>query len=106
VLKPLIVLVIVAVLLTIPIVRAVRLFSQRSPHSRPYLIAGAVAILIGVAFATPRLDRIAPHMRESPAAVFPILGAAVGLGIAGLCAAGVIIGVALSHRLDRDDPAA
>jgi hypothetical protein len=34
-----------------------------------------------VALAAPRLDRIAPHMRESPAALIPILGAAVGLGV-------------------------
>jgi hypothetical protein len=79
-------------------VRAVRAFSRRSPRSRPYLLVGAVATLIGVAIGIPRLDRIAPHMRESPAALVPILGAAVGLALAALCAVAAIIGVILSRR--------
>jgi hypothetical protein len=58
-----------------------------------------------VALAAPRLDRIAPHMRESPAALIPILGAAVGLGCAALCAIAVIVGVILSRGPDRGDPA-
>src|SRR5262245_28308467 len=99
-LTSLLVLAVVAVLIAIPVVRTVSAFARRSPNSRPYLITGAVAILIGVAFATPRLDRIAPHMRESPAALFPILGAALGLGCAALCALAVIMGVILSQRPD------
>jgi hypothetical protein len=97
-LKSLLVLAVVAVLLAIPIARAVRRFARRSPETRPYLIGGAVAILLGVAIATSRLDRIAPRMRESPAALVPILGAALGLGLAALGAAAALVGVVLSTR--------
>jgi hypothetical protein len=45
-------------------------------------------------------------MRESPAALFPILGATVGLGCAALCAIAVIVGVILSLGPDRDDSSA
>lgn len=61
-------------------------------------------MLGGVALATPRLDRIAPHMRESSAALIPILGAAFGLACAAVCAIAVIVGVILSRASDRDWP--
>lgn len=62
-------------------------------------------MLAGVALAIPRLDRIAPSMRESPAALIPFLGAALGLGCAALCAIAVIVGVLLSRGPDREDHA-
>lgn len=94
---------VIAVLVAIPMVHAVRRYTQRAPASRPYLLAGAVAILIGSAFALPRLDRIIPpSMRESPAGLLPALGAMLGLGFAVLAAVAVMLGVMLSRRSDRD----
>jgi drug/metabolite transporter (DMT)-like permease len=83
----------------------VRRFVERAPGSRRFLIAGAIVVLGGVALAAPRLDRIAPHMRESPAALIPILGAALGLACAALCAIAVIVGVMLSRGSGGDDHA-
>ena len=104
--NPLIVAIVIAVLIAIPMIRTVRRFAEGSPASRPWLVASAVAVLIGVAFAAPRLDRIAPHMRESPAALVPILGAALGLGLAAVSAVAIITGVILSRGPDRGDRAA
>jgi hypothetical protein len=103
-LKLLLIAAVIAVLLAIPIVRAARRFAERAPGSRRLLIGGAIAVLGGVALATPRLDRIAPHMRESSAALIPILGAAFGLACAAVCAIAVIVGVILSRASDRDWP--
>jgi drug/metabolite transporter (DMT)-like permease len=87
------------------VVRAVRRFVERAPGSRPFLLGAAVVVLAGVALAVPRLDRIAPHMRESPAALIPILGAALGLACAAVCAIAVMVGVIRSRDSGHEDSA-
>ena len=93
----------VALAIAIPVARAVRRFCVASPASRLPSMVGAAAALGGAAFGATRLDRVAPHMRESPAALVPILGATVAVGLAALLAIAVIVGAALSVRSGSED---
>ncbi len=80
-----------------PAAIAVRNVCRSAPRRRPWLIAGSVVVLAGVAFAVPHLGEVVPRgMRESPAGFIPLFGAAALLAISALLALGALIGVGLS----------
>jgi hypothetical protein len=91
---------VVAILVVgVPATRAVRRACRRSPGSRPWWVAGATALLVGVAVAAPQLDKVIPdRWRESPAGLLPYIGAAVGLGLVAVLAGAIITGVLLPAR--------
>ena len=96
-LKLLLVLVALILVVGVPVARAARRFCRRLPRYRPWMMAGAGALLIAVAIATPHLDSVIPNsMRESPAGLIPVLGAAVALFLIALFA-GSILGLSLIH---------
>jgi hypothetical protein len=99
------VLAVISLAIAIPVARKVRHFCVSSTGSRPPLIFGAIAVILGAAVAAPQVNNVAPHMRESPAGLFPILGAAAAVGLAALLGLAILVGVILSYRsTGRDQP--
>lgn len=98
-LRFLLLLLVVAWLIGVPVARRVRRVCRRSPGYRPWVVAGATALLIGVAFAVPHLDQSIPgSMRESPAGLIPFVGAVVGLCLTAILAISAIAGAILPSR--------
>src|SRR5437867_1414515 len=98
-LKLLVPLLVVVLVIGVPVARATRRLCGRAPGTRPWLLAGAIVLIIAVALAVPHLDKAIPHsMSESPAGLIPFFGAAVGLGIIAVAAIAVIAGAILSLR--------
>lgn len=95
----LLVLVALMVFIGVPVARRTRRACYRSPGRVPWLIAGGVALLAGVALAVPRLDSVIPDsMRESPAGLFPVIGAVLVLSLVAVCAGAIIAGAILATR--------
>lgn len=106
-LKLLLVLGLVILGIGIPVARAARRFCRRLPRRRPWVVAGTGALLLAVALATPHLDNVIPNsMRESPAGLIPVLGAAVALCLVALFAGSVLAGALLSYRSSSGEPVA
>src|SRR5687767_7085121 len=95
----LLVLLVLGLVVGVPVARVARRVSQRSPEYRSWLVAVAIVLLAVVAVAATQLDRVIPDsMRESPAGLFPVLGAVFVLAVLAISAFSLIAGVILSRR--------
>jgi hypothetical protein len=81
-----------ALVIGMPMYDTVREWCRVAPERRPWLIAGAIASLVLVAIAVPRIFELKPPYSESPAGIFVILARGLPLGFVAVVAIATLIG--------------